>query len=55
MRGAVESPGNYWVRLYGAPEECGIRVVLTNPLKTKAIAKVRIKTDKRVLQLWLTC
>jgi len=35
---AVESSGNYWVRLYEALEENGIRVVLSNPLKTKAIA-----------------
>jgi len=46
VRVAVESSGNYWVRLYEALEECGIRVVLTNPLKTRAIAEARIKTDK---------
>ena len=43
---AVESSGNYWVRLYEELEENGIRVVLTNPLKTRAIAEAKIKTDK---------
>ena len=43
---AVESSGNYWVRLYEELEENGIRVVLTNPMKTRAIAEAKIKTDK---------
>lgn len=46
VRVAVESSGNYWVMLYEDLEKNGMRVVLSNPLKTRAIAEVRIKTDK---------
>lgn len=43
---AVESSGNFWVKLYEALEERGIRVVLSNPTKTRAIAEAKIRTDK---------
>ena len=44
-RVTVESSGNFWVRLYEALEENSVEVVLSNPLKTKAIAKAWFKTD----------
>jgi transposase len=40
-----ESTGNMWLKTYQAFEKNGINVKLANP-KTKAIAEVRIKTDK---------
>jgi len=43
---AVESTANLWIRLYDALEERGIRVVLSNPSKTRLIAEARVKTDK---------
>lgn len=43
---AVESTANLWIRLYDALEEGGIRVVLSNPSKTRLIAEARVKTDK---------
>jgi len=46
VRVAVESSGNFWVRLYEALEERGISVVLSNPSKTRAIAEAKIRTDR---------
>jgi len=43
---AVESTGNLWIRLYDCLEERGIRIVLSNPYKTRLIAEARVKTDK---------
>jgi transposase len=43
---AVESTANLWFRLYDALEEGGVRVVLSNPSKTRLIAEARVKTDK---------
>ena len=42
----MESTGAYWANLYNQLENVHIRVVLANPLKTKAIASARIKSDK---------
>jgi len=41
-----ESTANMWLKTYQAFEKNGIDVKLANPLKTKAIAQARIKTDK---------
>jgi transposase len=41
-----ESTGNLWLKTYQAFEKYNIDVKLANPLKTKAIAEARIKTDK---------
>ena len=41
-----ESTGNMWLKTYKAFEKNGIDVKLANPLKTKAIAEAKIKTDK---------
>ena len=41
-----ESTANMWLKTYEAFEKNGIDVKLANPLKTKAIAEARIKTDK---------
>lgn len=46
MRVAVESSGNFWVKLYEALEARGFRVVLSNPARTKAIAEARIRSDR---------
>jgi len=43
---AVESTGNLWIRLYDSLEERGIRIVLSNPYKTRLIAEAKVKTDR---------
>jgi len=43
---AVESTANLWVCVYDALDERGIKVVLSNPYKTRLIAESRVKTDK---------
>ena len=45
-RVAIESTGSVWVNLYERFDERKIPVVLANPLKTRAIASARIKSDK---------
>lgn len=45
-RAVIESTGNLWIRLYTRLEEAGVKVVLANPKKTKAIAEARLKNDK---------
>ena len=45
-RVVMESTGSVWETLYNHLDERHIPVVLANPLKTKAIASARIKTDK---------
>jgi transposase len=42
----MESTGNLWLNLYETLDNKNIKVVLANPMKTKAIASARIKTDK---------
>jgi transposase len=42
----MESTANLWLTLYEALDNKNIKVVLANPMKTKAIASARIKTDK---------
>jgi len=42
----VESTANLWMRLYDSLDEQGIKVVLSNPSKTRLIAEARVKTDK---------
>ena len=42
----VESTGNMWHKTYEAFESCDIKMKLANPIKTRAIAEARIKTDK---------
>jgi transposase len=41
----MESTGSVWVNLYDRLEQVHVKVVLANPLKTKAIASARIKSD----------
>ena len=45
-RAVVESTGSVWVKTYEAFEACGVEVKLANPVKTRAIAEARVKTDK---------
>jgi transposase len=42
----MESTGNLWLNLYQAVEAKGVKAVLANPLKMKAIASAKIKNDK---------
>jgi transposase len=42
----MESTGSVWSNLYNHLDERHIPVTLANPLKTRAIASARIKTDK---------
>ncbi len=42
----MESTGNLWLNIYDTLDAKRIRVVLANPLKTKAIASAKVKTDK---------
>jgi transposase len=42
----MESTGNLWLNIYDALDSKNIKVVLANPMKTKAIACARVKTDK---------
>ena len=45
-RAVLESTGNLWFKTYEVLEAHGVPVKLTNPLKTRAIAEARIKTDR---------
>lgn len=45
-RVAMESTGSFWTNLYNHLDSKHIPVVLANPLKTKAIAWARIKSDE---------
>lgn len=45
-KAVVESTGNMWLKTYEALESKGIEVKLANPLKTRAIAEAKVKTDK---------
>jgi transposase len=42
----MESTANLWLPLYEAIDNKNIKVVLANPMKTKAIASAKVKTDK---------
>jgi transposase len=42
----MESTANLWLTLYEALDDKNIKTVLANPMKTKAIASARVKTDK---------
>jgi len=45
-RVVMESTGSVWANLYNSLDERRVPVVLANPLKPRAIASARIKTDK---------
>jgi transposase len=42
----MESTANLWLNIYDTLDSKNIKVVLANPMKTKAIASARVKTDK---------
>jgi transposase len=46
VKAVVEPSANFWIRIYHQLEEEGVEVKLSNPLRTKAIAEARIKTDR---------
>jgi transposase len=45
-KAVVESTGNMCIKTYEAFESNGFEVKLANPVKTRAIAEARVKTDK---------
>ena len=45
-RVVMESTGSVWTNLYDRLDDRHIHVSLANPLKTKAIASAKIKSDK---------
>lgn len=45
-KGVVESTGNMCMKTYEAFESNGVEVKLANPVKIRAIAEARVKTDK---------
>jgi transposase len=45
-RVVMESTGNLWLNIYDSLEHKKVKVVLANPMKTKAIACAKVKTDK---------
>ncbi len=46
VKAVVEPSANFWIRIYDKLEDEGVEVKLSNPLRTKAIAEARIKTDR---------
>jgi transposase len=46
IKAVVEPSANFWIRIYDKLEDEGVDVKLSNPLRTKAIAEARIKTDR---------
>jgi transposase len=46
IKAVVEPSANFWIRIYDRLEDEGVEVKLSNPLRTKAIAEARIKTDR---------
>ena len=46
VKAVVEPSANFWIRIYDKLEQEGVDVKLSNPMRTKAIAEARIKTDK---------
>lgn len=46
VKAVVEPSANYWIRIYDKLEDEGVEVKLSNPLRTKAIAEAKVKTDK---------
>ncbi len=45
-KAVVESTGNYWIRIHDMLEDNRIDTVLANPVKTKIIAKAKLKNDR---------
>ncbi len=46
IKAVVEPSANFWIRIYDKREDEGVQVKLSNPMRTKAIAEARIKTDR---------
>lgn len=45
-KAVVESAGNLWLEAYEAFEPKGVEVKPANPVKTRAVAEARVKTDR---------
>ena len=46
VKAVVEPSANYWIKVYDKLEDESVKIKLSNPLRTKAIAEARIKTDR---------
>jgi transposase len=46
VKAVVEPSANYWIKVYDRLEDEGVEIKLSNPLRTKAIAEARVKTDR---------
>ena len=46
VEAVIEPSANFWIRIYDKLEDEGVDVKLTNPLRTKATAEARIKTNR---------
>jgi len=46
IKAVLEPSANFWIRIYDKLEREGVEVKLSNPLRTKAIAEARMKTDR---------
>jgi transposase len=46
VEAVLEPSANYWIKVYDKLEGEGVKVKLSNPSRTKAIAEARIKTDR---------
>ena len=46
IKAVLEPSANFWIRIYDKLEDEGVEMKLSNPLRTKAIAEARIKTDR---------
>ena len=46
VKAVVEPSANYWIRIYDKLADEGVEIKLSNPLRTKAIAEAKVKTDK---------
>ena len=54
-RDVVDPTGSVWMKTYEAFEVNGVEVRLANPVKTRAIAEARVKTDKLDSKYWHIC
>jgi transposase len=46
VKAVIEPSANYWIKVYDRLEDEGVEIKLSNPLRTKAIAEARVKTDR---------
>lgn len=52
---AVESTANLWIRLYDCLEDHGVRVVLSDPSRTRLITEAKVRRIVLTLESLLGC